>query len=230
MIEEDPPKKYTKSAGTAAKKISDKYKKIRKKRNIDAVKEIKNVASKKNTQITATKISDKYKKMRYKKPPPTFLVDEADVETIDYNNDSDEDMFTKESVLITANKTFDRYKKKQADDDMYSKKCVVTAANKIFDRYKKEQAQNNLDEAEAINYVDDTNLTDITENKNTRIPANKITKIYKRLSRKRKRKSDPKTVTVEGFKKPSKKRKGTTKSAIITARNVAKKHKKLRYR
>ena len=50
--------------------------------------------------------------MRYKKPPPTFLVDEADVETIDYNNDSDEDMFTKESVLITANKTFDRYKKK----------------------------------------------------------------------------------------------------------------------
>ena len=75
--------------------------------------------------------------MRYKKPPPTFLVDEADVETIDYNNDSDEDMFTKESVLITANKTFDRYKKKQADDDVYSKKCVVTAANKIFDRYKK---------------------------------------------------------------------------------------------
>ena len=32
MIEEDPPKKYTKSAGPAAKKISDKYKKIRKKK------------------------------------------------------------------------------------------------------------------------------------------------------------------------------------------------------
>ena len=33
--------------------------------------------------------------MRYKKPPPTFLVDEADVQRTDYNNDSDEDMFAK---------------------------------------------------------------------------------------------------------------------------------------
>ena len=32
IIEEDPPKKYTKSAGIAAKKISDKYKKIQKKK------------------------------------------------------------------------------------------------------------------------------------------------------------------------------------------------------
>ena len=32
IIEEDPPKKYTKSAGIAAKKISDKYKKIKKKK------------------------------------------------------------------------------------------------------------------------------------------------------------------------------------------------------
>ena len=83
-------------------------------------------------QITAKKISDKYKKMKYKKPPSTFLVDEADVETIDYKDDSDEDMFAKGSIVI--------------------------AANKIFDKYKKEQAENNLDEAETINYVDDTNL------------------------------------------------------------------------
>ena len=34
IIEEDPPKKYTKSAGIAAKKISDKYKKIQKKKEI----------------------------------------------------------------------------------------------------------------------------------------------------------------------------------------------------
>ena len=142
IIEEDPPKNYTKSAGIAAQKISDKYKKIRKKRNIDIVEEIKDAASKKRNQITAKKISDKYKKMRYKKPPPTILVDEADIETIDYNDGSDENMFTKESNFI--------------------------AKNKIFDMHKKEQAENNLDEAETINYVDDTNLTNVKENKNAK--------------------------------------------------------------
>ena len=142
--------------------------------------------------------------MRYKKPPPTFLVDEADIETIDYNDDSDEHMFAKESIVIVP--------------------------NKISDRCKKEQAENNLDEAETINYVDDTNLADVKENKNAKIAAKKITEKYKRLSFKRKRESVPKTVTIEGFQNPSKKRKNTTNSAILTARNVAKKYKKLRYR
>ena len=143
------PIKYTKSARIAAKKVSDKYKKIGTKRNIDTVAEIKNAASKKSAQITAKKKkSNKYKKMRYKKPPPTFLVDEADVETTDYNNDSDEDMFAKESIVI--------------------------AANKIFDRYKKERAENNLDEAETINYDDDTNLADVKENE---LPKNLLKNI-----------------------------------------------------
>ena len=54
--------------------------------------------------------------MRYKKPPPTFFIDEADLETIDYNNDNDEDLFAKESILATANKVFDydRFKKERA--------------------------------------------------------------------------------------------------------------------
>ena len=142
--------------------------------------------------------------MRYKKPPPTFLVDEADVERTDYNNNSDEDMFAKESIVI--------------------------AANKIFDRYKKERAENNLGEAETTNYVDDTNLADVKENKNAKIAAKKFTEKYKRLSFKIKRESAPKTVTIEGFQNRSKKRKNTTNSAIITARNIAKKYKKLRYR
>ena len=142
--------------------------------------------------------------MRYKKPPPTFLVDEADIETIDYNDDSDEHMFAKESIVIVP--------------------------NKISDRCKKEQAENNLDEAETINYVDDTNLADVRENKNAKIAAKIITAKYKRLARKRKLKSAPTTVTIDGFQNPSKKRKSTTKSAIITARNIAKKYKKLRYR
>ena len=87
--------------------------------------------------------------MRYKKLPPTFLVDEADIETIDYNDGSDKDMFARESIVI--------------------------AANKIVDRYKKEQAENNLNEAETINYVDDTNLADVRENKNAKIAAKRIT-------------------------------------------------------
>ena len=94
--------------------------------------------------------------MRYKKPPPTHLVDEADIETTDYNDGSDEDMFAKESIAI--------------------------AANKIFDRYKKEHAENNLDEAETINYVDDIALVDVRENKNAKIAAEKITEKYKRLA------------------------------------------------
>ena len=64
--------------------------------------------------------------MRYKKPPKTFLVDEEDVETIDYNNDSDEDMFAKDRIVIEANKILDKYKK--SDEDKYAKQRVVVAA------------------------------------------------------------------------------------------------------
>ena len=141
--------------------------------------------------------------MRYKKPPSNFLVDEADIETIDYNDGSDEDMLAKESIAI--------------------------AANKIFDRYKKEQTENNLYEAETINYADDTNLADVRENKNAKIAAKKVSEKYKRLAPRRKPKPTPAAVTIDRFQNPSKKRKITTKSAIITARNIAKKYEKVRY-
>ena len=52
---------FTKSARIAAKKNSDKYKKIRNKKNVNLVKEIQEVASKKSVQIAAKEISDKYK-------------------------------------------------------------------------------------------------------------------------------------------------------------------------
>ena len=133
--------------------------------------------------------------MRYKKTPRTFVVDEADIEKIDYNNDSDDDMFAKESIVI--------------------------AANKIFDKYK-----NNLDKAETINYVDDTDLANVKENKNAKKAAKKITEKYKRLAHKRKLQPTPVAVTVDGCRNPSKKRKRATKSAIITARKIAKKYKK----
>ena len=60
--------------------------------------------------------------MRYKKAPSTFLV-----ETINYNDGSDKDMFAKQSIVI--------------------------AANKNLIGIKKEQAENNLDEAETINLL-----------------------------------------------------------------------------
>ena len=57
------------------------------------------------------KIFQKKKKMRFTKP--TLLVDEADLETIDYNGEPNEDIFANESVLAAANyvSAFDKYKK-----------------------------------------------------------------------------------------------------------------------
>ena len=101
--------------------------------------------------------------MMYKKTPKPFLVKEEDVETIDYNNDSDEDTFAKDSIDIAANKILDKYKK--SNEDKYAKQSVVIAANKILDRYKKYQAENNLDKADTINYVDDIDIADINKTK-----------------------------------------------------------------
>ena len=52
VVKEERLKKYTKSLVIAAKKLSDKYKKLRKKRNIDVAAEIKDVASKKRVQYS----------------------------------------------------------------------------------------------------------------------------------------------------------------------------------
>ena len=60
----------------------------------------------------------KYRKIRLlkKNPPRTFLVDKADVETIQYDEPK-EDLFVNESILAAANNVFDfnKYKKEQAE-------------------------------------------------------------------------------------------------------------------
>ena len=66
----DPPSK--KSAVLAAKKISDKYRKIRKHKNVDLVAEVQQTLTNKNVRIAAKKISKKYKKMRNKRAPIPF--------------------------------------------------------------------------------------------------------------------------------------------------------------
>ena len=143
------------------------------------------VASRKSAQIATKKILDKYKKMRYKKPPPTFLVDEEDIETIDYKDDT-------------------------SIDNVLSNKSTTIAANKVKNKYKKMRAKKNtlpfnIDEiewADTINYVDDTGIADVRQNKNALITAKKITDKHKRLSHKRKRNKCPEPI--EGpIKKPS---------------------------
>ena len=50
--------------------------------------------------------------MRYKKPTPTFLVDEEDIEAIDYNDDTSiDDVISNRSVAIAANKIKKQIKK-----------------------------------------------------------------------------------------------------------------------
>ena len=49
---------------------------------IDTIEEIKTASDKKRTKITADKILKKYENM--KRPKKTYLVNEEDIETIDY--------------------------------------------------------------------------------------------------------------------------------------------------
>ena len=112
-----------------------------------------------------------------KRPPKTFLVDEADLETIDYQGDLKEDLFANKSILAAANKVFDfnRYKKEQAEaideikqqqinDEPFVNESILAAANKLFDfdKFKKQQAdainkfnKQLLTDSETINYVND---------------------------------------------------------------------------
>ena len=77
---------------------------------------------------------------------------------------------------------------------MFKGESIITAANKVFDfnKFKKQQEdpiknfnENLLENAEKINYIDDTNLDDVKDNKNLRITVKKISDKYRKL-RKRK--------------------------------------------
>ena len=78
--------------------------KKRKTDEIDTVGELKDASLKKNAAITGKKIVKKYKSM--KKPKKTYLVDEKDLETIDYN-EPQEDLSKGESIINAINKVFD---------------------------------------------------------------------------------------------------------------------------
>ena len=112
--------KPKRSGEEAAKKIIKKYDKIRcektfrkivdanekkkKTENINIIEAIKNSAAKKSMRITAKKILQKYKSM--KRPKKTYLLNEEDLETIDYN-EPQEDLFQGERIVKAANKVLD---------------------------------------------------------------------------------------------------------------------------
>ena len=126
-----------------ANKIKDKYLKIRKNKNnqkitdqrkkdkllnaISAIENVKNSSDKKRKNIVAQKIVKKYKNL--KKPTWTYLVDEKDIERIDYNSIDEEDLYASESIVNATNKVFDYNKFKK--DDGFAGQSIVNAANKI---------------------------------------------------------------------------------------------------
>ena len=80
-------------------------KREKKPQKIDTINEIKNSAAKKSARITAKKTVEKYKSM--KRPKKTYLVNEEDLETIDYNEEPQEHLFRGESIVEAANKVLD---------------------------------------------------------------------------------------------------------------------------
>ena len=116
--------------------------KKKKTENINIIEDIKNTATKKSARITAKKILQKYKSM--KRPKKTYLLNEEDLDSIEYN-EPQEDLFRGESIVEAANKTLDFEKifKNQANalkemkkKNSASKKSTKIAAKKISQKYK----------------------------------------------------------------------------------------------
>ena len=148
-----------------------------------------------------------------KKPKKTYLVNENELETIDYS-EPQEDIFVGESILNAANKVLD-FKKFKPEQE----------------RQIQDYNENLLNHAETINYVDDIDINDLKENKNLIIAAKKIQDRYRKIRQKRKA-----PVPIEILHKSSeifapadnkKNKKVKDKRALIAARKISKKYKNL---
>ena len=182
------------------------------KRNQEKLLKNSSKKSNKSAQITAEKILQKYKIL--KKPKKTFLVDEKDLETIVYDPEEQEDLFTGERILAAANKVldFEEFKKQQA---------------KAIGNYNQDLLKN----AETMNYIDDINLNDVKDNKDLKIISKKVIKKYRKL-RKRKAASQEKKVKeiIDRFNLLTKKRKRQVdKAAPLASKNISKKYKNIRF-
>ena len=103
--------------------------------NINILEEIKNTNDNKNAKITARKILKKYKNMKI--PKKTYLIDEQDVETIDYN-ELQKDLFESESIVKVANKVpdYEAFKRDQEKLFKKSKKGAQITAKKVSQKYE----------------------------------------------------------------------------------------------
>ena len=127
-------------------------------KDIDAIEEIKTASDKKRTKIAADKILKKYENM--KRPKKTYLVNEEDIETIDYI-EPQEDLFAGESIVNAANKVldFNQFKKEQEKELKKSKKSKQIAAKNILKKYKnlkkpKKTYLVNEEDLETIDYTE----------------------------------------------------------------------------
>ena len=118
-----------------SKKIVESNKKNKILKDIDTIEEVKTASDKKRTRVTAQKILKKYKNM--KRPKKTYLVNEEDIETIDYSKPQEE-LFSGESILNAANKVFnfDQFKKEQEKLLKKDKKGKQITAQNILKKYK----------------------------------------------------------------------------------------------
>ena len=177
--------------------------------NINIIDKIRNPTSTKSMKLTAKKVADKYKKMRQKRPQKTFLVDEEDIETIDYTNEPQEDLFSSESILAKADEefNFEMYKKEQAEalDKMkrekpFANESILAAANVFdFEKFKKQQE-------DTIREFKEQQLSAKSENKNVEITAKKITEKYTKMRKKQIISKSQKEETFESFLLPLKKK------------------------
>ena len=95
-----------------SKKIVESNKKNKILKDIDTIEKVKTASQKKRDRALAQKIVKKYRNL--KKPKKTYLVEEKDIETIDYT-EPQKDIFAGESILNAANKVlnFKQFKKEQ---------------------------------------------------------------------------------------------------------------------
>ena len=110
--------------------------------------------SKNGKQITSANILKKYKNL--KKPKKTYLVNEEDLEMINYH-EPQEDLFKGKSIIAAASKMldFNEFKKEQAKALKKSKNGKqITSAN-IFKKYK------NLKKPKKTYLVDEEDLETI---------------------------------------------------------------------
>ena len=118
-----------------SKKIVESNKKNKILKDIDTIEKVKTASQKKRDRALAQKIVKKYRNL--KKPKKTYLVEEKDIETIDYT-EPQEDIFAGESILNAANKVlnFKQFKKEQEKLLKKGKKGKAIAAKNVLKKYK----------------------------------------------------------------------------------------------